>query len=114
MQEEILDKNPDADVKVYAVWFNMLAGDRRDRWDATLMPDDRVTNLWDEGRIISRWYAQAEKESYPFGSFAWDIYYLYDTQADWNDKPQPLLSSGFTVYGERFTLQDAILPLLDD
>ena len=33
MQHQILQKDPTADLKVYAVWFNMYPGDARWRWD---------------------------------------------------------------------------------
>jgi len=42
VQREILEKNPNAKLKVYAVWFNMLASDDRSRWPQGLFSDPRV------------------------------------------------------------------------
>lgn len=112
MQEEILDKNPRADLQVYAIWFNMLPSDDRSSWDNGLLTDARVVHLWDEGRIVGQWYA--EQGDNHFGPIAWDIYYVYGPEAEWDLSPEPLLSSGTTIIAKRSDLQAAILPLLED
>ena len=58
MQEEILDKHPDADLKVYAVWFSMYPTDERDNWPSDILTDDRVVHYWDETRSVGRWYME--------------------------------------------------------
>ncbi len=111
MQDEILAPYPLAELAVYAVWFNMLPGDDRSRWDDSLLTDDRVIHFWDEPREIGRWYAR--QGAYPFGTVAWDIYFLYGPEAVWDEEPEPLVSSGFTVIGQRERLLASITPLLD-
>jgi hypothetical protein len=57
VQDEILAKNGAQDVRVYAVWFNMLFGDSRARWDGAGLVDSRVTHLWDEQKVVGNWYS---------------------------------------------------------
>jgi ABC-type multidrug transport system fused ATPase/permease subunit len=47
-----LSKNADPDLRVYAVWFNMLFGDSRERWDGDGVTDPRVRHFWDEQRLV--------------------------------------------------------------
>jgi len=110
VQENILEPNPDAGLVVYAVWFNMLVTDHRSRWDDSLLTDDRVIHFWDEEREVGGWYAQ--QGVYPFGSTAWDIYFLYGPDAQWDESPEPLLSSGFTIIVQSQKLLQDINPLL--
>jgi len=95
VQENILEPNPDADLIVYAVWFNVLATDHRSRWDDSLLTDDRVVHLWDEKREVGQWYAK--QGIYPYGNTAWDIYFLYGPDARWDESPEPTVSYGFTI-----------------
>ncbi len=94
---------------MYVVWFNSFPGDARDKWDATLMTDPRVTNLWDENKSAGRFFA--EHEDFIFGPIAYDIYYLYDQEAIWDSKPSPLVSSGYTVIAKGNQLRDDIARL---
>ena len=110
MQQEILEPNPDADIVVYAIWFNMLLTDSRSRWDASLITDDRVIHFWDQPKETGRYYAQ--QGLYPFGSVAWDIFFLYGPDASWEENPEPLISSGFTIIVQKDKLIKDITPLL--
>ena len=58
MQQQLLAAHPDAALRVYVVWLAMLPQDGRSRWSAGLMPDRRVTHLWDGERAVSRWFAE--------------------------------------------------------
>jgi hypothetical protein len=111
VQKEILEEHPDSNLKVYVVWFNMLAGDSRTGWDKCAMSDPRAIHLWDEKRLASRAFAgEVEGASAP----VWDAYVLYDPKTTWggDDPPQPI-SSGYTVYGAREELEKNISPLLE-
>ncbi len=105
----MLEKNPSSDLRVYTIWFNSFPGDARDKWDAKLMTDPRVTQLWDESKSAGRFFA--EQEGFIFGSVAYDIYYLYGQEAIWKLKPSPLVSSGYTVIAKRNQLRDDIARL---
>ncbi len=111
MQEEILEPYPEADLQVYAVWFNMLFTDHRSRWDDTLITDERAIHFWDQPKEVGKWFFQ--QGHYPFGTVAWDIYFLYGPEAVWDETPEPLISSGFTIIGQRANLLQAIQPYLE-
>ena len=58
VQEDILTKHKDADLKVYAIWFSMYPTDRREAWPADILTDPRVVNIWDELKEIGTFYAE--------------------------------------------------------
>ena len=112
VQNEILEKNPSSDIKVYAVWFNMLFTDHRNRWPSKILTDSRVTHLWDQQKLTGTLYAQ--NTNYP-GTVAWDIFYVYGREAEWIDVlPGPLVGSGYTIIGKRDILKESITPLLEE
>jgi hypothetical protein len=111
VQAEILEKYPQLDVQVYTIWFNVLATDHRGAWDNSLLTDQRVSHYWDEDLEIGRWYA--DNELYPIGSIAWDVYYLYGREAEWEEAPEPLLGWGFPVVGHRDELINQVMGLLE-
>ena len=111
MQEEILEKNRAAEAKVYAVWLPMIASDARSEWKKSLLPDSRVIHLWDEQRVVGRWFA-AQGRYGPNVDVAWDIYFLFGPDARWDALPDPLLSWGSTVVATREKLRRDFLALL--
>ena len=106
MQQEILAKNPSADLRVYAVWFNMLFGDSRSRWDGDGMADPRVVHLWDEQKVVGTWFSANVTHAQ---RTTWDFYALYGPEA--SDLAAPV-SQGGTIIGRHEQLQTALLPLL--
>jgi hypothetical protein len=109
VQQEILAKHPDAKLHVYVVWFSMLPLDRRGAWDDGVMPDSRVTQLWDSQRVVSAWITTNVDHG---EGYTWDRYLLYGPQATWQDVPAPLVGSDGPVYATRKDLQAELLPLL--
>ncbi len=112
MQRDILEKHPTSKLKTYTVWFNMLFGDNRARWQSGAMPDPRVTHLWDENYAASEWFT-----TNVFGQSGrtYDVYFLYGPDATWDSASTPptgLISSGGTVLGKRNELEAGLLPLL--
>jgi len=111
VEKEILEQYPNADFKVYTIWFNMLPTDHRNRWSSKVLSDSRVTHLWDQQRLTGILYGQ--HTNYP-GNIAWDVFYLYGPEAEWIDVlPSPLLSSGYTIISKRVILKESITPLLE-
>jgi hypothetical protein len=106
VQTEILAKNPAPDLRVYAVWFNMLLGDGRSRWEGAGMVDPRVSHLWDEQKHVGNWYS--DNVTHRRGT-TWDFYALYGPDA--RDLAAPL-SMGGTIIGQRDELAAGIRPLL--
>ncbi len=110
MQSDLLEQYPNEDLRVYVVWFNMLATDRRSRWDDRLITDDRAIHFWDEERLAGFWFAESTTFS---GPIAWDIYYLYGPDAEWVEEPAPLVSWGYTLLGKREQLLADLVPMFE-
>ena len=110
-QEELLAKYPEADVRVFTIWFRMYPGDAESKWPGELLTDRRVQHRWDEPKTAGRWFLTKLQMLRPSrggdGVFPqrvdalWDSYLLFDRGAKWNDTPNGLLSWGFTVMRTR-------------
>ena len=105
-----MKENPAANIRVYTVWFNAFPGDARSKVNVNLIPDPRVTQWWDEQTLAGRFFA--EYEGFNFGPVAYDIYYLYGPNSKWEQRPSPLVSSGYTVLGKSGRLLEDINKLL--
>ena len=111
VQRQILEEHPHSDLKVYVVWFDMLAGDSRQGWDGYLVSDPRATNLWDQEHLVSRTLGDdVQGASQP----VWDAYLLYGPEASWGKEPPRPVDTGSTVYGTRDRLLTEIEPLLGE
>jgi hypothetical protein len=113
VQTELLAKYPNADLRVYAVWFNMFPGDARSKWPPSLLTDNRVIHRWDEGKLVGIWYsghtneirAQLSPGSSWNGDILWDAYLFYGADARWHDAPTNLIHWGRTIVAGRETLR---------
>lgn len=98
MQKNILDKYPNADLKIYAVWMPIIRGDSRLAVPraVALLPDLRVSHYWDPNRFSGNFF---KKNIVPDvnASVAWDIFFLYDKDAKWDKIPDPLVDKGRTI-----------------
>ena len=113
-QNDLLAKNPKADVRVFVVWFRMYPGDAESRWPREILTDRRVVQRWDEPKAAGRWFFDHLSTLHPSrggdGVFPqrvdalWDSYVLFDRDGVWNDTPSGLLSWGYTVLRTRDTL----------
>jgi len=88
----------------------MLPGDSKLFVDLKLLNDRRVTNLWDENKLIGHWFDQHVTNEK--GGTVWDAYFLYGTQAQWDQQLGPLVGSGRPVIGATDQLHQDIDPLL--
>lgn len=93
-----MEKYPEADLKTYVVWFNMIAGDSRDGWKPKLIDDERAKHFWDDDRNIGKWISDNVKTCKHLGPIAWDSYYLFDADATWDDSLEPIESCGSPVF----------------
>ena len=82
---EILEKYKDADLKAYVVWLPMLPADARERWDPAIIHDKRATHFWNQQRSIGTWFAEKVQTCEPLGPVAWDVVYLFDATAKWDE-----------------------------
>jgi hypothetical protein len=106
VQNEILTKNPSAELRVYAVWFNMFPGDARWRWDGDGLTDARVAHFWDEQKSVGTWFSANLTDR---GSPTWDFYAVYGPEA--RDLRAPS-SMGGTIINRRQQLGASLQPLL--
>jgi hypothetical protein len=108
VRDDILAKNPRANLVVYAVWLPELGGSR-DAWSSSVLPDRRVVSYWDGDERVALWYASHVVDQ---PGIVWDAFFLYGPSARWGSTPGPLVAGGGTVIGESERLQAAIRPLL--
>lgn len=94
---------------MYVVWFNMLFGDSRDRWDGDGLTDPRVRHYWDEQKVVGNWFS-ANVTRNP--GTTWDFYAIYAPDATWDTQPPKALSQGGSIIGRHAQLQSAITALL--
>ena len=91
----------------------MLVGDSRSKVDVRLISDPRATHYWDQERLLGIWFAEQEAyESMTFGPIAWDTYFLYGPEANWEDVPWPVATHGRTVIAASKNLENNIRELL--
>ena len=116
MQEELLEKHPDAKVKVYALWFSMYPTDRREDWPAEVLDDARVEHFWDEEKTVGTFYmdhletmdaARADGTSGITGAVLWDAYLVYGPDARWEGTPPDVRRWGRTILRTQDGLTDA-------
>jgi hypothetical protein len=111
--EHILKKYPENDIEVYAIWFNMIPGDRKDKWNPKALDDKRVRHYWDEKRVLGKWISKNVDACDHLGPIDWDSYYLFDEDGTWDETfedikacgtpilkaTEPLTSAAATLFG---------------
>ena len=83
--QSVLNNLPGKEVEVYSVWVPILPSDARfivGRATKTL-PDPRVAHYWDGAGELVAGFAPV----LGIDDKAWDVYLLYDKQAEWKDAP---------------------------
>ena len=81
---KILDEISDERLKMYIVWEPMLSGDSRNLAAkmARKVDDPRmVYQAWDEEKVTGKAWAEVMS----IGQVAWDVYLLYEADAEWRD-----------------------------
>jgi hypothetical protein len=113
VQNEVLKKYPKANLRVYAIWFEMFPGDSKATWSRSLLDDPRVVHRWDEGKTIGHWYSGqgprmqsrlTPDSTDPSGDPLWDSYLLYGPDARWSTTPSGLILWGRTIMASRASL----------
>jgi hypothetical protein len=108
VQSNILSRMSDPSLRVIVVWLPFLSGTRQ-AINPSVIPDRRVTYLWDGRAISSQWLSA--HVTHQLGP-TWDYYLLFGANARWGSVPGPVLSQGGTVIGTSAQLLAAIRPLL--
>jgi hypothetical protein len=101
VQKEILEARPDAALRVYAIFFEMVDDDRgaKSRVDPKeLLDDPRVTMFWDDRKIAGRWFDEnVTKLGAREGNrdrVEWDSFVLFSAGANWGEEPPDYVSWG--------------------
>ena len=115
----MLAKNPNADVRVFVIWFRMYPGDAESKWPRELLTDRRVEHRWDEPKAAGRWFLTNLRALRPSrggdGVFPqradalWDSYLMFGRDASWGETPTGVLSWGYTVMRTRPQLEKDFL-----
>lgn len=106
VQQDILEANPTAGLRVYAVWERALATDSRSEWDGSVLADQRVTHFWDEAREVKRALAPLAERRSEAGHP--DEYFLFGPEATWDEAPSGLRDSGQNILGRSGELRSAV------
>lgn len=116
VQREILEPNPEADLVVFAVSFDMLMTDSRAGWSAETLHDPRVVHLWDGERALGRWFAEQPRlreRGLVGDGVMWDTWLLFGPDARWSaDGPGPLSGAGHTIVRTRRQLREEVAALV--
>jgi len=87
VQDEVLAKYPNADVRVYMIWLPVYGGDSPAAWDQTLLDDPRVIHYWDGERLVGSWFYEhgsLDGEGTVYNAY-WDRYIIYSPSAVWEN-----------------------------
>jgi len=108
VQTNILDAKPDAAIRVYAIFFEIVAGDKGAKYEVDpleLLDDRRVTLFWDERRVTGRWFdehvTRIGKRTGEQDRIEWDTFILYDDRVEWSDEPPRTVSWGRPLIQEK-------------
>ena len=121
VQSSLLDSNPNARLRVYAVWYNMFPGDSREKWPARLLTDSRVVHYWDERQLVGNMYFQnlpqiwerrAPETAPPADLILWDAYLLYEPTIRWDEAPPEVISWGSSILQTQDRLMRDLEPIL--
>lgn len=112
MQSEILEKYPEAKLKVFVVWEPMLPTDRLRRTRDDVITDARAIHFKDLGQVTGKWFAEHLKDCPKLGDVAWDAMYVYGADAKWEEIPGPTLACATPIVAGTETFMEAIEPLL--
>ena len=89
VQRQVLDTDPELDLKLYVVWNARPVGEPLLKPAAGLESDDRIAEFWDTEQLAGRWFAS----NLGAGVHAFDAYYLFGPEARWGVEPPDQLST---------------------
>jgi hypothetical protein len=120
-QQDLLERLPNAPLRVYAVWFNMYPSDTRSKWPAALLTDPRVLHYWDEQRLSGTRYLahlpamiarRAPETMQPSADAMWDAFFVYAPGNRWQDPVPVPVSWGYPIMVTRDELLRQVDALL--
>lgn len=112
VQNEVVKKHADSNLKTYVVWAPMLPGDARDKWPEHLISTDRARHFWDGERVVGKWLTANMKDCPSLGKIAWDAYYLLSKDAKWGESLDGVVACGTPVIKKAEELSQEVDALL--
>jgi len=84
--QTVLDRHKDAPIDVLIVWIPAIAGDDYAAADRSMnqVPDERARHYWDGSQALGEAFSAVLGIR---SRMAWDVYLLFDADADWKDAP---------------------------
>lgn len=120
MQTHILERHPDAPIRVYAIVFEVVSSDRGAKHSVLprdLLDEPRVTLFWDDRRIAGRWFdenvTRLGERNGEAGRIEWDAFVLYGHEEDWGTRERQHLIWGRPIHQEGPRLLQAIDGMLE-
>ncbi len=115
IQDYVLKKNPDVNLKVYTIWYSMIKSDTPEAFpDARkVLPDKRVSHYWDSKKETGKWFKEVVPQLPHTGPVQWDAFYLYGPDAEWPEikletEPGPRITMGRTILQARKKLLEGL------
>ena len=90
--------------------MDIRSGDGPSEWPEAILTDPRVTEYWDGSQAVGRQFA--ETFGFEHGPVAYDVYYLFGSDATWDDSVPEVVSSGYTIVSERGSLTESLEAML--
>jgi hypothetical protein len=88
VEEQALAQISSDKLKIYVVWIKRFFGDSREAAEKSmaLVPDARARHFWDGENQMPKFYGRA-LDLPGERNFAWDVYFVFDPQAQWGGTP---------------------------
>lgn len=100
------------DVRVLVIWEKVLGGSlERVRRTAGIISGPHVQQFWDPDATVGGWAMANLAWDEPQGP-AWDVFYLFDRDATWIERPGPIIAWGFPIAEQRRILADGLRGLI--
>ena len=117
MQQELLKPKLQADLRVYAVWFNMYPDDARAKWPPSLLTDSRDSHYWDEPKVVGGLYLsqlpalvnrRATATLQPLDNALWDAFFVYARGVQWQERLPLPIKWGYPIMVTREELRQEV------
>lgn len=115
MQQEILNKFPSVDLRVYVVWQRILRNDAVNSAQVAakqVFSDNRVSQMWDPANALGFWYKKSGDLEHK-DPMVWDAYFLYGADSVWKDAPTGLIDAGYTVWNMKDRLLKSVASTME-
>ena len=83
---DVVESNTHENLSAYIIWLKILPADDRSQAEelSIQINDSRIHRFWDEKKLTGETW----KMVLNINNIAWDMYFLYDSKASWEELPQ--------------------------